>query len=100
MPRLNGMGPQGAGPMTGRGMGYCNSNYVPTNSILGFGYSRGFGRGLGRGCGKGLGFVGNYGVNYYTPPEMTPEQKKDMLNQDKAFLEDELKRIDEQLAKI
>jgi Family of unknown function (DUF5320) len=25
MPRLDGTGPQGAGPMTGRGMGYCGN---------------------------------------------------------------------------
>lgn len=99
MPRLNGAGPQGAGPMTGRGMGNCNNanaNAPMYGRAFGFGKSRGFGRGQ---C-RGFGFAGNYGANYYTAAEITPEQQKDMLNQDKAFLENELKRIDEQIDKI
>ena len=42
MPRFDGMGPMGQGPMTGRGLGPCGG---------GMGYSRGYGRGLGRGFG-------------------------------------------------
>lgn len=44
---LNGTGPQGQGPMTGRGMGYCGNGQT---------YGRGVGRGMGRGFGRGLGF--------------------------------------------
>ena len=95
MPRLNGTGPQGAGPMTGRGMGRCNN--ANANAPM---YGRALGFGRGRGQGRGFGFAGNYGANYYTSTETTPEQQKDMLNQDKAFLENELKRIDEQIDKI
>ena len=44
MPRGDGTGPMGMGPMTGRGMGYCAGVAAP-------GYAGcGFGRGRGRGC--------------------------------------------------
>ena len=32
MPRYNGTGPKGAGPMTGRGMGYCMWKHNEENS--------------------------------------------------------------------
>jgi hypothetical protein len=47
MPRGDGTGPEGMGPMTGRGAGYCAGYDVPgyDNPMPG----RGFGRGGGRG---------------------------------------------------
>jgi len=55
MPRGDGTGPAGMGPMTGRGAGYCGgfgvpgyANPVPGRLGLGFGWGRGFGGG-GRG---------------------------------------------------
>jgi len=41
MPGQDGTGPNGQGPMTGRGLGSCGKG-------LGLGMRRGFGRGLGR----------------------------------------------------
>jgi hypothetical protein len=70
MPRFDGSGPMGAGPMTGRGMGYCRPTGSPFfgNGIFGFGrrqpgyssmpggYSRfGFGRFDRFGCGRRAG---------------------------------------------
>lgn len=52
MPRGNGQGPQGAGPMTGRAEGFCAGNGQP-------GFMRrpgGRGRGLGLGHRRGYGF--------------------------------------------
>jgi hypothetical protein len=52
MPRLNGNVPQGAGPMPGRGMGYCgrNSRDRSSNPASGFRGVYGIGnRGRGRG---------------------------------------------------
>ena len=81
MPRLNGTGPAGMGPMTGRGQGYCNPSQVTYGSApagrsgyrapgygqgfgraQGFGQGRGFnsGRGLGAGRGRGFGRRGIY----------------------------------------
>ena len=52
MPRGNGTGPRGMGPMTGRAAGYCAGYSVP-------GYMNPFG---GRGLGMGYGYWGGRGV--------------------------------------
>ena len=59
MPRGDGKGPEGLGPMTGRGLGYCAGFDSPgfTKGIgrgLGRGLARGRGRGIGRGLGRGF----------------------------------------------
>ncbi|MFC1489600.1 DUF5320 domain-containing protein [Candidatus Latescibacterota bacterium] len=60
MPRGDKTGPNGMGPMTGRGAGYCAGfsapGYMNPFGRQGQGISRGGGRG-GRGYGRGLGFV-------------------------------------------
>ena len=76
MPRGDGTGPMGMGPMTGRGAGYCAGFGAP--GFMNPGPFGGFGRGYGRGPGRGWrrGFVGRgvggrgraYGAQYgYTP---------------------------------
>ena len=82
MPGMNGTGPVGAGPMTGRGFGNCNKANV----------NSGF---YGRRMGRGFGFR-----RFYETPEITPEQQKDMLQQQKSLLERELTSIGEQLEKL
>lgn len=47
MPRGDGTGPMGVGPMTGRGAGYCAGFEAP-----GFGCNRGYGNGMGFGRGR------------------------------------------------
>jgi hypothetical protein len=77
MPRFDGTGPQGQGPMTGRGEGYCAVE-LPQSDQAAEGYAglqgmpvrrmgfarwlrpatwlgRAFGRGRGRGAGRGQG---------------------------------------------
>ena len=49
MPRGDGTGPGGLGPMTGRALGYCAGFNTP-------GYSKGPGMGAGRGWGRGFGY--------------------------------------------
>lgn len=56
MPRGNGMGPMGMGPMTGRAAGSCAGNGKPGVAGLGAGLGCGFGRGRGGGGGFGRGF--------------------------------------------
>lgn len=63
MPRYDGTGPQGKGPQTGRGMGFCKDVDGNTNSFffrrfgLGRKNRRDFGgQGHGR-CNRGRGFV-------------------------------------------
>ncbi len=60
MPRGDRTGPNGAGPRSGRGLGFCNGNNVAGFQNNGFGHGgfgagRGFGRGFGRGMGRGFG---------------------------------------------
>ena len=109
MPRGDGTGPMGFGPMTGRAAGYCAGYPVPgfMNTVGGRGNSgciplgMGFGRGRGRGWGRrnryyatgqpGWARAGwapvegtppymGYGA-YGAPqmPQMTSEQELDML---------------------
>jgi hypothetical protein len=61
MPRGDRTGPEGMGPMTGRGMGYCAGYDAP--GYVQPGYGRGYGRGYGygRGLGYGRGFRGGRG---------------------------------------
>ena len=55
MPRGNGTGPMGRGPMTGRAAGFCAGNgrsgfeNPASGRGCGFGYGRGMGGGFGRG---------------------------------------------------
>jgi hypothetical protein len=51
MPNFDGRGPNGAGKLTGRGLGPCNSD-SSEESVEGF-VGKGFGRGLGRGFKRG-----------------------------------------------
>ncbi len=48
MPRGDGTGPDGYGPMTGRALGYCAGYSSP-------GFTKGRGMGMGRGYGRGFG---------------------------------------------
>jgi hypothetical protein len=56
MPRGDRRGPEGAGSMTGRGLGFCAGNDQP-----------GYGRGRGRGMGYGRSAVGRSRGAYYEP---------------------------------
>ena len=50
MPRRDGTGPMGQGPLTGHKMGQCGGGQG-----MGMGQGRGLGRGMGRGAGQGFG---------------------------------------------
>lgn len=79
MPRRNGTGPMGMGPMTGWGRGYCRPR--------GFGARRvDFGYGYGRGVGR-FGAWDDYARN--------PEEEKVLLENEKTFLKSRLKEIEE-----
>ncbi len=70
MPALDGTGPRGLGPMTGRRMGRC----ADQQAGLGKGYGRGFGRGYGAGYGRA-----NYGTNQ-TNQSALEQRIKDLEN--------------------
>lgn len=82
MPRYNGTGPRGQGPLSGRGMGYCGQ----TNPEYG---RMGYGRRMN--CGNmGRGFGRNFG---YGPAV----SEREMLEENMRYLEEELKAVKDAL---
>lgn len=83
MPRFDGTGPNGQGPMTGRGLGPCADG----GSRVGWRrYFRGFG------CRFGLG--SGFGRNYPNQPSMTKEEKKEWLQAEKGEINEELRDLE------
>lgn len=91
MPGFNGTGPNGMGPMTGRGMGYCNNNN--TGAGRGMGRSVGFGRGMGRGMGfgRGMGRSMGFGGGFFPGNFMSAKEEE-------AMLKERLKAVQEEIA--
>ena len=80
MPGYDGYGPDGRGPLTGRGFGYCRNS------------GRGFRRGFGRGYGFRRAFRDDYDLSYERLPYERPLTKIE----EKKILEEELKDLDEE----
>ena len=116
MPRGDGTGPGGLGPMTGRAAGYCAGypvagfmNPYVGRPGLGFGYGRGFGTGLGRGYGRG--FRSGYaypiayvppvygGGGFYQPPAET-KQEMEMLSEEAKYLKEQLETINKRITEL
>lgn len=112
MPRFDGTGPRGEGPMTGGARGYCNPAF--TGSVPAYGLARGFRRGSGSGYGLRRGYGRGFGRQgaYYPPirsdfPPYNPYydqphamSRKDDINtlKDKAsFLNDELNNVNKRI---
>lgn len=98
MPGLNRTGPDGQGPMTGRGFGSCTAYSNP--GFMNYFFARGMGRGRGLGFGRGRGFIGhNYPYGNLPYSNLNKEEKLNMLQaQVKSFekgLREIQKRIDE-----
>ena len=112
MPRGDGTGPGGLGPMTGRALGYCAGYSTPGYTKgpgMGLGRGRGGGRGWGRG--RGLGYGRGWGYGYpvygapmtYTPtyapyapgvaPQISSENQLTMLKREKDYLDSEMKGV-------
>ncbi len=96
MPRRDGTGPMGVGSMTGRGLGLCTgANAVKYGAGIGMGLGlglacrRGFGRSFGRGFGRG------FAIN-----QTSSKTQKELLNEQKAMLQDRLEVIDKQLENL
>ena len=120
MPGLDGTGPQGMGPMTGRGTGYCTGYVNPTYLGIGSRIRGGVGRAYvpGRGFGRGFGqdsmynprgllrprFMGTvqgmpWGyANPHQPP--TREQELAALNNNKKEIESQLSGIEKRIKEL
>ena len=112
MPGFDGTGPQGMGPMTGGGRGYCA---VPTNAQSGPVGGRFFGRGRGRGRGWrngywATGMPGWMRASYGYPafggwvnpnlPELTPKQEVDMLRGQAEIIKQQLDDIQSRISTL
>jgi hypothetical protein len=89
VPKGDGTGPMGTGPITGRGLGVCTG----TNAVR-YGTGLGLGLGLGLACRRGFRrWLGrDFGIE-----EITPETKKGLLQNQKAVLEKRLDAINNKL---
>jgi len=116
MPRGDGTGPGGLGPMTGRAAGYCAGYSIPGfmnpsggRLRLGFGYGRGFGRGMGRGYGRPYWPAYPYpmtppptaygGSGFYQPP-VEPKQEMEMLAEEAKYLKEQLEEINKRITEL
>jgi len=99
MPRGNGTGPDGFGPMTGRAAGFCTGNRMPGFASGRGGRGMGAGRGLrGRGWGTGFGFGGypeRYPVNERYADEM---DNAEYLKNIAKSLSDELELVNKRIS--
>lgn len=85
MPNMDGTGPSGDGPMTGRGMGPCGRGARSGRVMRRGGYGMGRGRGYGRGYG-------------YQATDVMPYQptKKEYIQ----MLKDEVKDIQSEISDL
>ena len=88
MPRQDGTGPMGSGPMTGRGLGRCRDVNADN-------YSLGFRRRIGRGIRLGRCFERGYDWSNFPI-----KSEKDLLAEEREFLKNQLDFIDKQLENL
>ena len=123
MPRGDGTGPQGMGPMTGRAAGYCagyvNPGYANSYGRRFAGAARGMPGGAGRGRGHrnqyyATGLPGWTGYRAGMPveggmapypnasyePEIEPGQEVEMLKEEQNILKQQLVDIEKRMSEI
>ena len=109
MPRFDGTGPMGQGPMTGGGFGNCGAG-SRARTMWGFGRGRGVGRGFGARSGRGRGFGRRSGWQAFQPTwgpwqgpanrgayAMDPKEEAGMLREEADVLQAELDSINRRI---
>jgi hypothetical protein len=101
MPRGDGSGPMGMGPMTGRGAGYCTGATTRgyANPGSGFGLGRGFGRGFGRNFFAGGAPIYNR-FSGFGQTSGLPVNEKEILSDQAKQLQEQLEDINKRLADL
>jgi len=105
MPRGDGTGPMGMGPMTGRAAGYCAGYPAPgfVNPVSGRGRGRAWGRGggLGRGLAmrRGRGRAFGFAPAPFSPAP-TREQELDMLRGQADWLKEQMDAINQRIGEL
>jgi hypothetical protein len=106
MARGDRRGPEGRGPMTGKGAGFCSGNNAPGfmnrahRGGMGYGMSLGSrGMGMGRGMGRGFGFNAYppRGGDYYYPNAV---DEREMLKAEAEGLKRNLEIITSRLEEL
>ncbi|MFC1569398.1 DUF5320 domain-containing protein [bacterium] len=107
MPRGDGTGPSGMGPMTGRSAGFCAGYSVPgyVNPVSGRGFGVGFGRGRAFGNwgrGRWPHYGAGYGLPYAMPfeAEAAPQQEIEALQVQAKSLENTLVQINQRITEL
>jgi len=110
MPRGDGTGPMGQGPMTGRGAGYCAGFDRPgyASQAPGRGFGMGWSGGRGRGWGGGWRRGGRfYAPNLprtfsYVPPVSAYDEESEVkfLRAEAARMKDALGEIEKRLVEL
>lgn len=109
MPRGDGTGPMGEGPMTGRAAGYC-AGYAAPGFANNLGFGRrflGVGRGFGRGGGRGYRnrfYATGVPFSAYAAPEAFPalsrEDEIGLLKSESQRLKSVLENIEQRLKQL
>jgi hypothetical protein len=109
MPRGDGTGPNGMGPMTGRAAGYCAGYATPgfANPVGGRGRGFGYGRGLGQGFRGGRGAAWGWAYSpyapaapYAAPATPTAAQEAEALKAQAEYFETQLDALKKRLAEV
>ena len=100
MPQGDRTGPNGQGPMTGRGAGYCAGFAAP--GFMNAGFGRGFGRGMGfrRGFGRRRMIIMPQPQIMPQEVELTKTEEKKILESDLTDLKTEIKEIEKRLKEL
>jgi hypothetical protein len=102
MPGGNRTGPMGAGPRTGRGLGYCGGYDAPGFENLAFGPGMGWRHGWGGGFGWQHRFfaVGRMGWGYprYAPP--TQEETLQALKSEADWLKGQMEAVNKRIEEL
>ena len=103
MPRGDKTGPNGNGPKTGRGLGYCTGNSFPgfENNATTYGRGNGFGRRnqFGGGYGRGNGYGRGMGFGFRNNSDSGIKEKTLVQNQIN-ILKDQLEYLEKQLKEL
>jgi len=106
MPRGDRTGPEGEGPRTGRGMGYCAGYDAPGCVTPGLGMGRGRMRGYGGAWGRGRGWRHGFRATgvprwaWFAPPDWGPPPQEYVERQEVAHLEAQAGWLRQQLDAI
>lgn len=115
MPRGDRTGPQGMGPRTGRGMGYCSGfdtpGYMnPGPGNVGLGLARGRGRAMpgygmgmawGRGGGRGMGYRAfPYYPEAFAPAPMGPGDERSALEGTIKAMKSQIEAMEKRLSEL